>query len=690
MSSVREDFLVEIGTEELPPKALKKLSEAFAKGLTDGLQQADLNFETVTIYAAPRRLAVWIQALDLAQADKLVERKGPAKKAAFDAEGKPTKALEGFARSCGVSVADLMEIETDKGTWMVYEQAVKGQATRDLLPGLVETSLAKLPIPKRMRWGASDVEFVRPVHWVLMLLGEQVVPATILGKTASNVTRGHRFHAPQEIVIDTPADYAAVLKKQGYVLADFAERQAVIRQQVLAIASQAGGEAVIDEDLLEEVTALNEWPTAVVGSFDEDFLSVPPECLISAMKGHQKFFHLLDKQGKLQAKFITVSNIESIKPQSVISGNERVIRPRLSDAKFFWNQDRKQPLDDLLPSLKTVVFQQKLGTLYDKIERLESLAVKIARPLGVASELAERAARLSKCDLMTLMVGEFPELQGVMGRYYALAQNEQADVADSLDQQYKPRFGGDDLPDTALAQTLAIADKLDTITGIYGIGELPTGDKDPFALRRAALGLIRIMIEKELDLDLQYLIEASLNLHPKVESSPELVNAIYDFIISRLKAYYADQGISAEAFEAVRVCRPAHPIDFSKRIDAVRAFAALPEAESLSAANKRIQNILRKIEGEWPQEVDSSLFEQAVETQLWQAIEALREQVSSQIADRNYTQALTTLAQIREPVDQFFDQVMVMAEDEALKRNRLAMLNQIHQLFLAVADISRL
>lgn len=690
MSTVREDFLVEIGTEELPPKALKKLSEAFAQGLTDGLTQADLKFEKVKVYAAPRRLAVWIQALDLAQADKVVERKGPAKKAAFDADGNPTKALQGFARSCDVDVADLMEIETDKGTWMVYEQAVKGQATRDLLPGLVEASLAKLPIPKRMRWGSSDVEFVRPVHWVLMLLGDQVVPANILGKAASNVTRGHRFHAPQEIVIDTPADYALVLKKQGYVLADFAERQAVIRQQVLNIANQVGGEAVIDEDLLEEVTALNEWPTAVVGSFDEDFLSVPPECLVSAMKGHQKFFHLLDKQGKLQAKFITVCNIESSNPQSVISGNERVIRPRLSDAKFFWNQDRKQPLDDLLPSLKTVVFQQKLGTLYDKIERLESLAVKIARPLGVASELAERAARLSKCDLMTLMVGEFPELQGVMGRYYALAQNENADVADSLDQQYKPRFGGDDLPESALAQTLAIADKLDTITGIYGIGELPTGDKDPFALRRAALGLIRIMIEKELDLDLQYLIEASLKLHPKVESSPELVNAIYDFIISRLKAYYADQGISAEAFEAVRVCRPAHPIDFSKRIEAVRAFAALPAAESLSAANKRIQNILRKMEGEWPLEVDPKLFEQSAETQLWQAIEALREQVSSQIAERDYTQALTTLAQIREPVDQFFDQVMVMAEDEALKRNRLAMLNQIHQLFLAVADISRL
>lgn len=690
MSRLNEDFLVEIGTEELPPKALKKLSQAFAQGLVDGLDQADLAYADVHVYAAPRRLAVWIEALALSQADKVVERKGPAKKAAFDADGNPSKALEGFARSCGVTVADLKEVDTDKGTWMAFEQAVKGQATADLLPDLVATSLAKLPIPKRMRWGSSDVEFVRPVHWVLMLLGDQVVPATILGKVAANVTRGHRFHAPQEITIDAPADYMQVLKKQGFVLADFAERQAVIRQQVLDVAKQAGGEAVIDEDLLEEVTALNEWPKAVVGSFDEDFLSVPPECLISAMKGHQKFFHLLDPQGKLQAKFITVSNIDSSKPESVVSGNERVIRPRLSDAKFFWNQDRKQPLDDLLPSLKSVVFQQKLGTLYDKIERLESLTVKIARPLGVPSELAERAARLSKCDLMTLMVGEFPELQGVMGRYYALAQKEHSDIADSLDQQYKPRFAGDDLPQTHLAQALAIADKLDTITGIYGVGELPTGDKDPFALRRAALGLIRIMIEKELDLDLLYLIEASLKLHAQVKYSTTLVESIYDFIIGRLKAYYADQGISAEAFEAVRVCRPAHPIDFSKRIDAVRAFAALPAADSLSAANKRIQNILRKVDGEWPQDVDAALFESEAETQLWQAVEALREQVSSQIAARDYTQALTTLAQIREPVDLFFDQVMVMADDEKVKRNRLAMLNQIHQLFLAVADISRL
>jgi len=684
------DFLVEIGTEELPPKALNSLSESLAQGIENGLNQADLAYGKVHIYAAPRRLAVWIEQVALAQADKRVERRGPAKKAAFDENGNPSKALEGFARSCGVTVADLMEVETDKGVWMAYEQAVTGQATRDLLPDLVEAALAKLPVPKRMRWGSSNVEFVRPVHWVLMLLGEKVVPATILGKAASNVTRGHRFHAPEEITVGAACDYAAVLKKQGYVIADFSERRALIRHQVLQAAASVSAVAEIDEALLDEVTALNEWPVAVMGSFDEDFLSVPPECLISAMKGHQKFFHLRDAEGRLLPKFITISNIESSRPESVISGNERVIRPRLADAKFFWNQDRKQPLDDFLPSLKTVVFQQKLGTLYDKVERLETLAVKIARPLGVPSELAERAARLSKCDLMTLMVGEFPELQGVMGRYYALAENEHILVADSLDQQYQPRFAGDSLPNNELAQSLALADKLDTITGIFGIGEVPSGDKDPFALRRAALGIMRIMIEKELDLDLHLLIESSLKLHSQVVFSPELVESIYDFIIGRLKAYYADQGISAQAFEAVRVCRPAHPIDFSKRIEAVKVFAQLPGVESLTAAHKRIQNILKKVEGAWPEEIDADLFELEAERALWLKLDQLREQVSHLIAGRDYANALITLAQVREPVDAFFDQVMVMAENDAVRRNRLALLNQIYQLFMAVADISRL
>lgn len=684
------DFLVEIGTEELPPKALKTLSKAFVDGVKAGLDEAELRYESALGYAAPRRLAVRVQGLQARQEDKTVERKGPAKKAAFDADGNPTKALQGFARGCGADVADLSEMETDKGTWMVYYLEQKGQAAADLLPEIVNQALAKLPIPKRMRWGSSDVEFVRPVHWVMMLLDDAVVPATVLGHETSNVTHGHRFHAPQAIEIARPGDYLTVLREQGYVEADFDARQERIRQQVIAAAESVNGVAEIDESLLEEVAALNEWPTAVVGDFDESFLNVPSEALISAMKGHQKYFHILDANGRLMAKFITLSNIESSNPESVKKGNERVIRPRLSDAKFFWDQDRKQPLDDFLPRLKTVVFQQKLGTLYDKVERLETLAVKIGKPLGEESQILERAARLSKCDLMSEMVGEFPDLQGVMGRYYAQAQNENALVSEAIDGQYQPRFAGDALPESAVSQALAIADKLDTITGIYGIGQVPTGDKDPFALRRSALGLMRIIIEKELDLDLRLLIQFSLDLHSEITASETLVDEIYDFIVSRLKAYYAAKGVSAEQFEAVRVCAPAHPLDFGKRIDAVCQFSDMEGAESLSAANKRIANILKKYDGDLPEEVDTTLFEEAAEKALFEALDALRETVSSQIAGRDYAAAMALLATIRQPVDAFFDQVMVMADSEAVRQNRLALLNQIYQLFLQVADISRL
>ena len=690
MSVNTETFLVEIGTEELPPKALKKLANAFASGIEAGLKEAELSYGDVTIYAAPRRLAVMIDSMQLKQDDKVVERKGPAKKAGFDADGNPTKALQGFARGCGATVADLIEIETDKGTWMAYNLEQKGQPATELLGDIVNQSLAKLPIPKRMRWGSSDVEFVRPVHWALMMLGSEVVPATILGHQTSNTTKGHRFHAPGLLTISKPEEYVTKLETEGYVLADFEKRSARIEQQVNDVALKAGGTAVIDADLLEEVTALNEWPTAVVGEFDVTFLTVPSEALVSAMAGHQKYFHMVDSDGKLMANFITISNIESSNPASVKYGNERVIRPRLADAKFFWDQDRKNPLDDFLPRLKTVVFQQQLGTLFDKVERLETLAVKIGKPLGVDGALCERAARLSKCDLMSEMVGEFPDLQGVMGRYYATAQNEDAQVAEAIDAQYQPRFAGDALPESGVAQALAIADKLDTITGIYGVGQIPTGDKDPFALRRAALGLLRIMIEKNLDLDLRLLIQFSLELHEKVEVTDKLIDDIYDFIVSRLRAYYADQGISAEQFESVRVCRPAHPIDFAKRIAAVKQFSQMEGAESLSAANKRISNILKKVETPIAETVNTDLFTEQAETNLWNALDALRETVSDHIAGRDYITAISELATIRDAVDTFFDDVMVMADDEAVKENRLALLNQIYQLFLQVADISRL
>ena len=690
MATNTEAFLVEIGTEELPPKALKKLSEAFASGIEAGLVEAELSYGEVKVYAAPRRLAVFIEDLQTVQNDKVVERKGPAKKAGFDADGNATKALQGFARGCGATVEDLIEIETDKGIWMAYNLAQKGQAAEALLPEIVNQSLAKLPIPKRMRWGSSDVEFVRPVHWALMLLGSKVVPATILGHQTSNTTKGHRFHAPGELLIEHPAQYAQTLKSEGYVMVDFAERTERVRQQVIAVAEQAGGRAVINPELLEEVSALNEWPNAIVGDFDETFLAVPSEALISAMASHQKYFHMLDSENQLMAKFITVSNIESINPASVKSGNERVIRPRLADAKFFWDQDRKNPLDDFLPRLKTVVFQKLLGTLFDKVERLEALTVKIGKPLGVKPEICERAARLSKCDLMSNMVDEFPDLQGVMGRYYAAEQGEDSSVAEAIDAQYQPRFAGDQLPSSSVAQALAIADKLDTITGIFGIGQVPTGDKDPFALRRAALGLLRIMIEKQLDLDLRLLIKLSLGLHESVTVTETLVDEIYDFVIGRLRAYYADQGISAEQFEAVRVCRPAHPIDFSKRIDAVKQFSQMDSATSLSAANKRISNILKKVEGTLPDAVNADLFEVEAEKVLWSALDALRETVSEQIAGRDYTAAIAELATIRDEVDRFFDDVMVMADNLEVRQNRLALLNQIYQLFLQVADVSRL
>jgi len=690
MTAQTHDFLVEIGTEELPPKALKKLSHAFSDGIVASLKEAELSMGEVTVFASPRRLAVRIEALQAKQADKTVEKKGPAKKAAFDADGNPTKALEGFARGCGAGVDQLSEIDTPKGTWMVFYQAQVGQSVSNLLPEIVNQSLAKLPIPKRMRWGSSSVEFVRPVHWALMILDDQIVPATILGHETSNTTCGHRFHAPENRIINNPSEYEEILQSKGFVQARFASREEMIRQQVTDAAKAVGGVAQIDEALLEEVAALNEWPQAVVGDFDEAFLSVPSEALISAMKGHQKYFHMLDADGKLMAKFITVSNIASSNPDAVKEGNERVIRPRLADAKFFWDQDRKQPLDGFLPRLKTVVFQQKLGTVFDKIERLKTLTVKVGLPLGAEAEVLENAARLSKCDLMSEMVGEFPDLQGVMGRYYAMAQSENQQVCDAIDAQYQPRFAGDTLPSSSVAQALAIADKLDTITGIYGIGQVPTGDKDPFALRRSALGLMRIIIEKELDLDLAQLIRSALDLHQQVETTDQLVADIYEFIVSRLKAYFAEQGVTAEQFEAVRSCAPSHPLDFAKRIEAVKAFATMESAEALSAANKRISNLLKKVAGNIAESVEVGLFENDAETALFNKLDALRETVNGRVAAKEYSAAIAEMASIRAEVDQFFDDVMVMAEDEAVRNNRLALLNQIYQLFRNVADISRL
>lgn len=688
--SKKKDLLIEIGTEELPPKALLKLSNAFTAGTEEGLKKAELDFTAVESFATPRRLAVLVKGLDDAQADKEVERRGPAVAAAFDTDGKPTKATEGFARSCGITPDQLETIQTDKGDWLVFRSNQKGQATAELIPGILNDALAKLPIPKRMRWGDLESEFVRPVHWVVLLFGDEVIDTEILSVHSGRDTRGHRFHAPEPIQIKAPATYAATLKESGKVLADFAERRELIRKQVVEAATKAGGNAVIDEDLLDEVTGLVEWPTAVVGSFEERFLDVPPECLISAMKGHQKYFHMVDGAGKLMPNFITLSNIDSRHLEYVREGNERVIRPRLTDADFFWSQDRKQKLEAFGESLKTVVFQQKLGTVYDKSQRVSDLAAMIATMIGGDAKLAARAATLAKCDLMSNMVGEFPELQGIMGRYYAQHDGEPAEVAAALDEQYMPRFAGDNLPQGKTGQAVAIADKLDTLIGIFGIGQVPSGDKDPFALRRAALGALRIIIEQRLDLDLLEMLNLATEANKGLFDNDSVTIQVFDFMMGRLKAYYQEQGIAADTFEAVLAQRPTRPLDFDARLKAVTAFRELAEAESLAAANKRIGNILKKSSEAIPAKVDDKLLQESAEKALHKDVEAMAKKVAPLFAKRDYESALKQLAGLREVVDNFFDQVMVMAEDPKIRANRLALLGQLRGLFLEVADLSLL
>lgn len=688
--SDKRDLLIEIGTEELPPKALLKLSTAFTAGITDGLKQADLDFGSVEPFAAPRRLAVLVKQLDATQADKTVERRGPALTAAFDADGNPTKATEGFARSCGTSVDQLETLETDKGAWLVYRSTQQGQPTTELVPGILKTALDKLPIPKRMHWGDLDAEFVRPVHWVVLLFGDEVIDAEVLSVKSGRDTYGHRFHHPAPIFLGEPAAYGPILETTGRVIAEFDKRREAIRAQVMEAAEQAGGKAVIDDDLLDEVTGLVEWPLAVVGSFEQRFLEVPPECLISAMKGHQKYFHMVDGEGRLMPNFITVSNIESRNPDYVRAGNERVIRPRLTDADFFWNQDRKQTLEQRIVSLKTVVFQQQLGTIYDKSQRVAAIAEKIAEIIGGDSAHAARAALLAKCDLMTEMVGEFPELQGIMGRYYANHDGEATEVALALDEQYMPRFAGDELPQGKTGQALAIADKLDTLIGIFGIGQVPSGDKDPFALRRSALGALRIIIEQRLDIDLLEMLEHAAETNIGLFDNDHVITQVFDFMMGRLKAYYHDAGVAPDTFEAVLAQRPTRPIDFDARLKAVTAFRQLPEAESLAAANKRISNILRKTDEAIPEQVATGLLQEEAEKALHSQVETLAATVAPLYAARDYEAALKQLAGLREVVDNFFDQVMVMADDAAIRGNRLALLKRLSGLFLEVADLSQL
>lgn len=688
------DLLVEIGTEELPPKALKKLMAAFASGIEDGLAKASLEFGTVRPYATPRRLAVHIEALITTQADRLVERRGPALNAAFDGNGLPTKATEGFARSCGVAVEQLEKLETDKGTWLVFRATQPGCATKDLLASIIEQSLAALPIPKRMRWGSSRVEFVRPVHWVVLLFGDEVVDAEILGVKTGRETRGHRFHHPAPMYLAEPAAYAPLLETEGRVMPDFAARREAIYGQVQEKAVSVGGTAVIDDTLLDEVTALVEWPVALLGQFEERFLSVPQEALISTMKGNQKYFHVVNGAGKLLPYFITVCNIESRDADKVRAGNERVIRPRLSDAAFFWEQDRKHPLLNRLEKLKSVVFEEKLGTLYDKTMRIKHLAGTIAEgakdPLQPnAKASAEDAATLCKCDLLTHMVSEFPELQGVMGRYYAKHDGKDGQMAQAIEEHYLPRHAGDALPQSLPGQAVAIADRLDTLAGIFAIGQAPSGDKDPYGLRRAALGALRILIECRLDLHLTGLIGvAAANLPCSIDA--DVQKQLYDFMMERLRGYYHEQGIRPDIFEAVLAKDPSRPYDFDRRIHAVKAFRDLPEAESLAAANKRIVNILRTAKDEIPAIVNEPRLTERAEHDLFRKITELHGEVKALFERGNYEGAMKLLASLREPVDTFFDKVMVMVDDAALRTNRLALLKQLAELMNHVADISKL
>ncbi|KAE9650028.1 glycine--tRNA ligase subunit beta [Pseudomonas fluorescens] len=680
-----QDFLVELGTEELPPKALNTLADAFLAGIEKGLQTAGLKFEAKKVYAAPRRLAVLLTALETQQPDRSINLDGPPRQAAFDAEGNPTQAALGFAKKCGVELSEIDQ----SGPKLRFSQVITGKPTASLLPTIVEDSLNDLPIPKRMRWGARKEEFVRPTQWLVMLLGDQVIDCTILAQKAGRDSRGHRFHHPEAVRITSPANYAADLRA-AYVLADANERRELISKRTEELARLQEGTAIVPPSLLDEVTALVEWPVPLVCSFEERFLDVPQEALITTMQDNQKYFCLLDVDGKLLPRFITVANIESKDPQQIIAGNEKVVRPRLTDAEFFFKQDKKSKLEDFNLRLQNVVFQEKLGSVYDKAARVSKLAAYIAPRIGGDAASAARAGMLSKCDLATEMVGEFPEMQGVAGYYYALNDGEAEDVALALNEQYMPRGAGAELPTTLTGAAVAIADKLDTLVGIFGIGMLPTGSKDPYALRRAALGVLRILIDKKLDLDLTQAVVFAVGQFGTKVKQAGLAEQVLEFVFDRLRARYEDEGVDVSVYLSVRALQPGSALDFDQRVQAVQAFRKLPEADALAAVNKRVSNLLSKAEGLGNGDVDPGLFADAKEFSLNSAIAKAENAVKPLIAERNYAEALARLATLREPVDAFFEAVMINAEDAGVRKNRYAMLARLRGLFVNIADISTL
>ncbi|MCK3654850.1 glycine--tRNA ligase subunit beta [Pasteurellaceae bacterium Macca] len=684
-----QNFLVEIGTEELPPKALKTLATAFAESFSAELTQAGLTFDNVEWFASPRRLALKVANLITAQPSKEIEKRGPAVSAAFDSEGNPTKAAEGWAKGCGITVAEADRIATDKGEWLVHRAVVEGKATKDLLAGLVANALAKLPIPKPMRWADKTVQFIRPVHTVTMLLGAELIEGEILGVQSGRTVRGHRFLGEREFQIHHADDYLQTLREKGSVVADFNERKALILAKSQEKATALGGVADIEESLLEEVTSLVEFPNVLTAKFEERFLAVPAEALVYTMKGDQKYFPIYDQAGKLLPHFIFVSNINPDDPTAIVEGNEKVVRPRLTDAEFFFKTDLKQRLADQLPRLETVLFQQQLGTLRDKTDRIEQLSGFIAEQIGADVANAKRAGLLSKCDLMTNMVFEFTDTQGVMGMHYARHDGEAEEVAVALNEQYMPRFAGDNLPNSLVACSVALADKIDTLTGIFGIGQAPKGNADPFALRRAALGVLRIIVEKNLPLDLTQLVTQSARYFGDKLTNNAVVNDVVDFMLGRFRAWYQDEGFSVDEIQAVLARRPTKPADFNARVRAVAHFRQLDSAEALAAANKRVSNILAKAEIQIGAINPSACIEPA-EKALAESVLALQSEIQPLVAEGNYQAVLDKLANLRQPVDNFFDNVMVNAEDPALRQNRLAILKALQALFLQVADISLL
>lgn len=685
------DLLIELGCEELPPKALLTLSDAFKQQVETRLQEAKLNFSAVEAFATPRRLALKVLALDEKQADIQTERFGPALQAAFDDSGKPSKAAEGFARSCGVDVSQLEQKNDGKIDKLFFRVSKPGEPAATLLPAIINHALADLPIPKRMRWGSSREEFVRPVHWAVLLFGKKIISAEILGLPTDRKTYGHRFMHPEPIKLDSVNDYPEKLFNEGKVEPSFHKRKELIRSQILQEAATKNATAIIDEDLLDEVTALVEWPVALTGNFDSSFLSVPKEALISSLEKHQKYFYMLDESQNLLPHFITISNLISSDPDQVIKGNEKVIGPRLADAAFFYEKDKQQKMDSSIEALKRVVFQKDLGSLFDKSERVKKLSVFIADMLDTSSIQVERAAQLAKCDLLSNMVGEFADLQGIMGHYYALHDGEDSAVALAIEEQYLPRFSGDLLPSSEPGIILALAERLDTITGLFGIGQPPSGSKDPFALRRAALGVLRIILEKELPINLAVCINHAIDSFDSLPTNgirESLQQDIMDFIFDRLRAHYADLNIPTSTFQAVDAVRPDCPLTFNQQLNAVNYFSRLPEAEALAAANKRVANILSKLEETPAATVNKGLLTEHAEIDLYNNLQKVIQETTPLIENQQFTQALTKMALLQASLDHFFDTVMVNAEDSALRENRQALLYQIRQLFLQIADIS--